>query len=44
MGVVFMLMLVTILPQIVLSILAYPIAGRLVGLADRFRLIKIRAV
>ncbi|MFO1256274.1 MAG: rod shape-determining protein MreD [Sphingomonadaceae bacterium] len=36
--------LVTILPQIVLSILAYPIAGRLVGLADRFRLIKIRAV
>lgn len=36
--------LLTIIPQIVLSVLAYPIAARLVGLADRFRLIKIREV
>ncbi|HEX4847175.1 MAG TPA: rod shape-determining protein MreD [Novosphingobium sp.] len=31
-----------ILPQILLSILAYPIAARLVGAVDRFRLIPIR--
>ena len=36
--------LVTIVPQIVLSVLLYPIAARLVGLADRFRLIRIREV
>jgi len=36
--------LTAILPQVLLAILTYPIAGRLVGLADRFRLIKIRAV
>lgn len=33
-----------LLPQFVLSILAYPIIARLVGLADRLRLIPIRAV
>lgn len=36
--------LATILPQVVLSVLAYPIAARLVGLADRVRLIKIREI
>lgn len=34
--------LVQLLPQIVLSILAYPIAATLVGAFDRFRLIPIR--
>lgn len=34
----------TILPQVVLAVLAYPIAARVVGLADRIRLIKIRAI
>ncbi len=33
-----------LLPQFGLSILAYPIIARLVGLADRFRLIPIQAV
>jgi rod shape-determining protein MreD len=33
-----------LLPQFALSILAYPIIARLVGLADRLRLIPIRAV
>lgn len=36
--------LVTIAPQVVLSVLTYPLAARLVGLADRFRLIKIRKI
>lgn len=33
-----------LLPQLVFSVLAYPLAARLVGLADRFRLIPIRAL
>ena len=33
-----------LLPQLVLSVLAFPLAARLVGLADRFRLIPIRAL
>jgi rod shape-determining protein MreD len=36
--------LATVLPQVVLSVLAYPIAARLVGLADRVRLVKIREI
>lgn len=36
--------LAVIVPQIVLAGLAYPIAARLVGAADRFRLIPIREV
>lgn len=36
--------LATILPQIAIAVLAYPLAGRLVGAADRFRLIPIRKV
>jgi rod shape-determining protein MreD len=36
--------LVVIVPQIALAALAYPIAARLVGAADRFRLIPIREV
>lgn len=36
--------LATILPQILLSLLAYPIAARLVGAADRLRLIRIREI
>lgn len=31
-----------LLPQLVLSVLAYPLAAKLVGLADRFRLIPIQ--
>jgi rod shape-determining protein MreD len=33
-----------LIPQILFSILAYPIAARLVGAVDRFRLIPIKAV
>ena len=33
-----------LIPQILFSILAYPIAARLVGAVDRFRLIPVRAV
>jgi rod shape-determining protein MreD len=33
-----------LLPQLAVAILAYPLAARLVGLADRFRLIPIRTV
>ena len=36
--------LVVLLPQLVLSVLAFPLAARLVGLADRFRLIPIRTL
>ncbi|MCC6925662.1 rod shape-determining protein MreD [Novosphingobium sp.] len=36
--------LAAMLPQLVLSLLAYPLAASLVGLADRFRLIPIRAL
>ena len=36
--------LVTIVPQVVLAVLAYPIAAWIVGGADRFRLIKIREI
>jgi rod shape-determining protein MreD len=36
--------LVVIVPQIALAALAYPIAARLVGAADKFRLIPIREV
>ncbi len=33
-----------LLPQLVFSVLAYPIAAKLVGLADRFRLIPIQTL
>lgn len=33
-----------LLPQLAVAVLAYPVAARLVGLADRFRLIPIRTV
>jgi len=36
--------LAVIAPQVMLSVLIYPIAARLVGLADRFRLIRIREI
>lgn len=35
---------VILLPQLALSVLAYPLAARLVGATDRFRLIPIRKV
>jgi rod shape-determining protein MreD len=34
----------TVLPQIVLSVLAYPIVAWLIGAADRFRLIPVKAI
>ncbi len=33
-----------LLPQLAVAVLAYPVAAKLVGLADRFRLIPIRTV
>lgn len=36
--------LIVLLPQLVVSILCYPLAARLVGLLDRFRLIPLRPV
>ena len=35
---------VVLLPQLAVAILAYPVTARLVGLADKFRLIPIRSV
>ncbi len=35
---------VVLLPQIAVAVLAYPVTARLVGLADKFRLIPIRSV
>lgn len=36
--------LVVILPQVLLAILAYPIAAKLVGMADKFRLVPVQKI